>query len=83
MEARRQRCTAHLSDGSRQCERWAINGSTVCATHGGQARHKFSIGELLFELSGGQLSKQLVDGIMKEVDDAQLEFVPAYKLASP
>jgi hypothetical protein len=37
MKARRQRCTAHLSDGSRQCERWAINGSTVCATHGGQA----------------------------------------------
>jgi hypothetical protein len=37
MKARRQRCTAHLSDGSRQCERWAINGSTVCATHGGRA----------------------------------------------
>jgi|SRR3954462_13919463 len=37
MKARRQRCTAHVSDGSRQCERWAINGSTVCATHGGQA----------------------------------------------
>jgi hypothetical protein len=37
MKARRQRCTAHLSDGSRQCGRWAINGGTVCATHGGQA----------------------------------------------
>jgi hypothetical protein len=37
MKARRQRCTAHVSDGSRQCERWAINGGTVCATHGGQA----------------------------------------------
>jgi len=36
---------------------------------------------VLFELSGGQLSKQLVDGIMKEVDDAQLEFGPEYKLA--
>ena len=37
MKARRQRCTAHISDGSRQCERWAINGGTVCATHGGRA----------------------------------------------
>src|SRR4051812_30571580 len=37
MKARRQRCTAHVSDGSRQCERWAINGGTICATHGGQA----------------------------------------------
>jgi hypothetical protein len=37
MKARRQRCTAHISDSSRQCERWAINGSTVCATHGGRA----------------------------------------------
>jgi hypothetical protein len=37
MEARRQRCTARISDGSRQCERWAINGGTVCATHGGRA----------------------------------------------
>jgi hypothetical protein len=37
MKARRQRCTAHVSDGSRQCERWAINGGTVCATHGGRA----------------------------------------------
>lgn len=37
MKARRQRCTARISDGSRQCERWAINGSTICATHGGRA----------------------------------------------
>ena len=28
---------------------------------------------ILFELDGGQLSKQLVDGITKETDDAQLE----------
>jgi hypothetical protein len=156
MEARRQRCTAHISDGSRQCERWAINGSTVCATHGGQApqvkksarerlaelvdpalkglHRALKSGEipsivkaaqivldrtgfhptqamelygkdggpvetendkpisvealsmhirylLLFELSGGQLSKQLVDGIMKEIDDAQLEIRSDYKRA--
>jgi len=35
---------------------------------------------VLFELSGGQLSKPLVDGIMKEIDDAQLEFGPEYDL---
>jgi hypothetical protein len=46
-----QRCTAHVSDGSRQCERWAINGSTVCATHGGQAPQvKKSARERLAEL---------------------------------
>lgn len=39
MKARRQRCTARISDGSRQCERWAINGGMVCATHGGRAPH--------------------------------------------
>jgi hypothetical protein len=37
MKARRQRCTARISDGSRPCERWAINGGGVCATHGGRA----------------------------------------------
>lgn len=51
MEARRQRCTARISDGSRQCERWAINGGTVCATHGGQAPQvKKSAKERLAEL---------------------------------
>ena len=51
MKARRQRCTAHVSDGSRQCERWAINGGTVCATHGGQAPQvKKSAKERLAEL---------------------------------
>jgi hypothetical protein len=51
MKARRQRCTAHLSDGSRQCERWAIDGGVVCATHGGQAPQvKKSARERLAEL---------------------------------
>jgi hypothetical protein len=37
---------------------------------------------ILFELSGGQLSKPLVDGIMKEIDEAQLEiFNPDYHQA--
>lgn len=51
MKARRQKCTARISDGSRQCERWAINGSTVCATHGGRAPQvKKSAKERLAEL---------------------------------
>jgi hypothetical protein len=51
MEARRQRCSARISDGSRPCARWAINGSTVCATHGGQAPQvKKSAKERLAEL---------------------------------
>jgi hypothetical protein len=51
MKARRQRCTARLSNGSRQCERWAINGSNVCATHGGRAPQvKKSAKERLAEL---------------------------------
>lgn len=51
MKARRQRCTARVSDGSRPCERWAINGSTVCATHGGRAPQvKKSARERLAEL---------------------------------
>jgi len=37
MKARRQRCTADLTDGSRKCTRWAINGGTVCPKHGGSA----------------------------------------------
>src|SRR6476469_1797267 len=56
MEARRQRCTARISDGSRPCERWAINGSTVCATHGGQAPQvKKSAKERLAELVDPEL----------------------------
>jgi len=51
MKARKQRCAARLSNGSRQCERWAINGSTVCATHGGRAPQvKRSAKERLAEL---------------------------------
>ena len=51
MKARRQRCSARISDGSRQCERWAINGSNVCATHGGRAPQvKRSAKERLAEL---------------------------------
>jgi hypothetical protein len=51
MKARRQKCHARISNGSRQCERWAINGSTVCATHGGGAPQvKKSAKERLAEL---------------------------------
>ena len=51
MDARRQRCSARISDGTRQCQRWAINGSNVCATHGGRAPQvKRSAKERLAEL---------------------------------
>lgn len=51
MEARKQRCTARISDGSRPCGRWAINGGGVCATHGGRAPQvKKSAKERLAEL---------------------------------
>ena len=51
MKARRQKCQARISEGSRQCERWAINGGSVCATHGGRAPQvKRSAKERLEEL---------------------------------
>jgi hypothetical protein len=51
MQARRQRCSARISDGSRPCQRWAIDGSNVCATHGGRAPQvKKSAKERLAEL---------------------------------
>ncbi len=32
-----RQCTATVSDGSRRCRRVAINGGTVCRSHGGAA----------------------------------------------
>jgi len=149
MKARRQRCSARISDGSRPCARWAINGSTVCATHGGRAPQvkksaRERLAELVepalkglhkalksndlstivrasqivldrcgfhpsqvesgslndstpiplemlslhtkyliaFEISGGKISAQLADGIMGEIEGAQLGIRPDYKLVS-
>ncbi|HUF78412.1 MAG TPA: hypothetical protein VMR44_05820 [Thermoanaerobaculia bacterium] len=35
MKARRQRCSALISDRSRRCQRWASKGQQVCQVHGG------------------------------------------------
>jgi hypothetical protein len=33
----RRKCTAHSSQTGAPCKAWAIQGGTVCATHGGRA----------------------------------------------
>lgn len=37
MVARKQKCSAKSSRTGKPCQRWAINGSTVCQVHGGSA----------------------------------------------
>jgi len=71
MEARRQRCTARVSDGSRPCARWAINGSTVCATHGGRAPQvKKSARERL-----GELVEPALKGLHKALKSEDLSTI--------
>lgn len=66
MKAHRNRCTARISDGSRQCERWAINGSTVCATHGGRAP---------------QVKKSARERLLEAADPAAVRLVKALESA--
>lgn len=35
--SRRQQCTATSHRSGQQCKKWAVNGATVCLTHGGAA----------------------------------------------
>jgi hypothetical protein len=68
MEARRQRCSARVSDGSRPCARWAINGSTVCPAHGGSAGQvKKSARERL-----GELVEPALKGLHKALKSNEL-----------
>lgn len=32
-----RRCTGHRSRDRQPCEAWAVNGATVCVTHGGRS----------------------------------------------
>lgn len=36
----KRQCKARISDGTRQCEQAAVEGGTVCVTHGGQEQRK-------------------------------------------
>lgn len=65
--------TARISDGSRQCERWAIKGSTVCATHGGRAPQvKKSARERLLE-AADPAAARLVKALESEDERAAIK----------
>jgi heterodisulfide reductase subunit B len=39
------RCQARLTDGSRQCQAWAVTGCRTCVSHGSGTRAAIEAGE--------------------------------------
>lgn len=77
MEARKQRCTARVSSGDRQCNRWAINGGLVCATHGGRAPQvkrsaKERLGDLIEPALAGLRKALMSDDLSSIVKASQI-----------
>lgn len=68
-------CTAHRSNGQ-PCRRAAINGGTVCATHGGRSPQVKRAARVRLEMAADRMAKELLG--IASADDAP----PAVKLAA-
>jgi hypothetical protein len=55
-----RRCVAHNREGER-CSKWAILGSTVCATHGGSTKHIKEKARQRVELASNRLMGKLIE----------------------
>jgi hypothetical protein len=55
----RQRCNGHKKNGE-QCQKPAINGATVCRTHGGATRHVRDAARRRLEEAADRMAKQLL-----------------------
>lgn len=68
-------CSAHRSNGQ-PCRRAAINGGTVCATHGGRSPQVKRAARVRLEMAADRMAKELLG--IASADDAP----PAVKLAA-
>jgi hypothetical protein len=65
-----RRCTAHRKNGD-QCRKWAIVGGTVCATHGGAAKHVRNAARARIANAADLMAKQLLKmAVADDVSDA-------------